>query len=62
MQQEQKLCGFQGAMDELTEDECQKLLDKFENVDERGRYAGFSDVIVYQLKKPYCIYVGNGSY
>ena len=26
-----------GAMDELTEDECQKLLDKFENVDERGR-------------------------
>lgn len=40
-----------GAMDELTEDECQKLLDKFENVDERGRYAGFSDAIVYQLKK-----------
>lgn len=40
-----------GAMDELTEDECQKLLAKFENVDERGRYAGFSDAIVYQLKK-----------
>ena len=40
-----------GAMDELTEDECQKLLDKFEDVDERGRYAGFSDAIVYQLKK-----------
>lgn len=40
-----------GAMDELTEDECQKLLDKFENVDERGRYAGFGDAIVYQLKK-----------
>ena len=40
-----------GAMDELTEDECQKLLDKFESVDEKGRYAGFSDAIVYQLKK-----------
>lgn len=40
-----------GAMDELTEDECQKLLDKFQSVDERGRYAGFSDAIVYQLKK-----------
>ena len=40
-----------GAMDELTEDECQKLLHKYENVDERGRYAGFSDAIVYQLKK-----------
>lgn len=40
-----------GAIDELTEDECQKLLDKFQSVDERGRYAGFSDAIVYQLKK-----------
>lgn len=40
-----------GAMDELTEDECQKLLDKFQSVDERGRYSGFSDAIVYQLKK-----------
>lgn len=40
-----------GAMDELTEDECQKLLHKYENVDGRGRYAGFSDAIVYQLKK-----------
>ena len=40
-----------GAMDELTEDECQKLLDKFQSVDERGRYPGFSDAIVYQLKK-----------
>ena len=40
-----------GAMDELTEDECRRLLDKFQSVDERGRYAGFSDAIVYQLKK-----------
>lgn len=40
-----------GAMDELTEDECQRLLDKFQSVDERGRYVGFSDAIVYQLKK-----------
>lgn len=40
-----------GAMDELTEDECQRLLDKFKSVDEKGRYAGFSDAIVYQLKK-----------
>ena len=40
-----------GAMDELTEDECRRLLDKFQSVDERGRYAGFSDAIVYLLKK-----------
>lgn len=40
-----------GAMDELTEDECRRLLDKFQSVDERGRYAGFSDAIVHQLKK-----------
>lgn len=40
-----------GAMDELTEDECQRLLDKFQSVDERGRYVGFSDAIAYQLKK-----------
>ena len=40
-----------GAMEDITEEECRELLERFLEKDEHGRYGGFCDAIVYQLKK-----------
>ena len=40
-----------GSMEEMTGEECVQLLAKFSSKDENGQYAGFCDVIIYQLKK-----------
>lgn len=40
-----------GAMDDITEEECLLLLEKFRSKDIHGQYAGFCDAIIYQLQK-----------
>ena len=40
-----------GAMEVTSEEECRELLERFRKKDENGRYAGFCDVVVYQLEK-----------
>ena len=40
-----------GAMNDIDEAECKKLLDLFTKVDENGRYVSFCDAIVYHLNK-----------
>lgn len=39
------------ALSDITEERCLFLLDKYENADKDGKYAGYSDAIVYHLKK-----------
>ncbi|MFQ6824399.1 MAG: GDP-mannose 4,6-dehydratase [Agathobacter sp.] len=40
-----------GAMQDITEERCLFLLDKYERADKDGKYAGYSDAIIYHLKK-----------
>lgn len=40
-----------GAMEDITEEQCLQLLDKFSSKDTYGQYAPFCDAIVYQLQK-----------
>ena len=40
-----------GAMQDITEERCLFLLDKYERADKDGKYAGYSDEIIYHLKK-----------
>lgn len=40
-----------GAMEDITEERCLQLLDKYSSKDTYGQYAPFCDAIVYQLQK-----------
>lgn len=40
-----------GAMEDLTQEECRRLLKKYSSRDKKGQYAEFCDAIIYQLKK-----------